>query len=299
MKNADGSYLDINSKEAYQRFEKWLPVDLYIGGQEHAVGHLIYSRFWHKFLYDIKILPVDEPFLKVVNQGMILGPDGQKMSKSRGNVINPDEIIDEYGADTLRVYEMFMGPLAETKEWSVESIRGIRKWLDRVEVIISKFSNDSTLINENHKDSKFISLWQSTIKEVTIAINTLKFNIAISKLMVFINSLYKVEKLHSIKPLVDFCIMFSTLAPHLSEELLEQLNQKQIKDQKWPNVDEKLIQNSIVKIVVQVNGKVRCIFEKEGNLSEEEIFTMALSQPNVQKFIDGRKLNVSNILKIK
>ncbi|WP_322961001.1 leucine--tRNA ligase [Mycoplasmopsis cynos] len=299
MKNADGSYLDINSKEAYQRFEKWLPVDLYIGGQEHAVGHLIYSRFWHKFLYDIKILPVDEPFLKVVNQGMILGPDGQKMSKSRGNVINPDEIIDEYGADTLRVYEMFMGPLAETKEWSVESIRGIRKWLDRVEVIISKFSNDSTLINENHKDSKFISLWQSTIKEVTIAINTLKFNIAISKLMVFINSLYKVEKLHSIKPLVDFCIMFSTLAPHLSEELLEQLNQKQIKDQKWPNVDEKLIQNSIVKIVVQVNGKVRGIFEKEGNLSEEEIFTMALSQPNVQKFIDGHEIKRKQYIKDK
>ncbi|EIE41863.1 leucyl-tRNA synthetase [Mycoplasmopsis canis UFG4] len=299
MKNADGSYLDMDSKEAYERFKKWLPVDLYIGGQEHAVGHLIYSRFWHKFLYDIKVLPVSEPFLKVVNQGMILGPDGQKMSKSRGNVINPDEIVEEYGADTLRVYEMFMGPLTDTKEWSVDSIRGIRKWLDRVEVIINKFANDSSLIDESYKDSEFNSLWQNTIKEVTIAIDTLKFNIAISKLMVFINGLYKVEKLQSIKPLIDFSIMLSTLAPHLAEELLEQLNQKQIKEQKWPVVDEKLIQNSIVKIVVQVNGKVRAVIEKDSDLSEEEIFSLALEQPNVQKFIDGQEIKRKQYVKDK
>ncbi|EIE40297.1 leucine--tRNA ligase [Mycoplasmopsis canis] len=299
MKNADGSYLDMDSKEAYERFKKWLPVDLYIGGQEHAVGHLIYSRFWHKFLYDIKVLPVSEPFLKVVNQGMILGPDGQKMSKSRGNVINPDEIVEEYGADTLRVYEMFMGPLTDTKEWSVDSIRGIRKWLDRVEVIINKFANDSSLIDESYKDSEFNSLWQNTIKEVTIAIDTLKFNIAISKLMVFINGLYKVEKLQSIKSLIDFSIMLSTLAPHLAEELLEQLNQKQIKEQKWPVVDEKLIQNSTVKIVVQVNGKVRAVIEKDGDLSEEEIFSLALEQPNVQKFIDGQEIKRKQYVKDK
>ncbi|WBP84328.1 leucine--tRNA ligase [Mycoplasmopsis edwardii] len=299
IKNADGTYLDLDSKEAYQRFQKWLPVDLYIGGQEHAVGHLIYSRFWHKFLYDINVLPVSEPFIKVVNQGMILGPDGQKMSKSRGNVINPDEIVEEYGADTLRVYEMFMGPLTDTKEWSVDSIRGIRKWLDRVEVIISKFTNDSSLIDPNFKDSEFNSLWQSTIKDVTNAIETLKFNIAISKLMVFINGLYKVEKLSSTKPLIDFAIMLSTLAPHLAEELLEALKEKQIKDQSWPVVDEKLIQNTVIKLVVQVNGKVRAVIEKEGDLSEDEIFALALAQPNVQKFIDGNEIKRKQYIKDK
>ncbi|WP_117275174.1 leucine--tRNA ligase [Mycoplasmopsis edwardii] len=299
IKNADGTYLDLDSKEAYQRFQKWLPVDLYIGGQEHAVGHLIYSRFWHKFLYDINVLPVSEPFIKVVNQGMILGPDGQKMSKSRGNVINPDEIVEEYGADTLRVYEMFMGPLTDTKEWSVDSIRGIRKWLDRVEVIISKFTNDSSLIDPNFKDSEFNSLWQSTIKDFTNAIETLKFNIAISKLMVFINGLYKVEKLSSTKPLIDFAIMLSTLAPHLAEELLEALKEKQIKDQSWPVVDEKLIQNTVIKLVVQVNGKVRAVIEKEGDLSEDEIFALALAQPNVQKFIDGNEIKRKQYIKDK
>lgn len=297
LKNADGTYLDIQSQEAYQRFQKWLPVDLYIGGQEHAVGHLIYSRFWHKFLYDLKIVPVSEPFLKVVNQGMILGPDGQKMSKSRGNVINPDEIVNNYGADTLRVYEMFMGPLTDTKEWSESSIKGIRKWLDRVEVIISKFALDKTLIDPSYQDKDFNSIWQITIKEVTEAIEQLKFNIAISKLMVFINALYKVRKLNNLKPLVDFLTMLSTLAPHLSEELLEKLNQKQIKDQVWPTFDQSLLKIEAVKVVVQVNGKVRAIIEKDINMDQDRLWELAQNHPNVQKFIAGKEIKHKEFIK--
>ncbi|UWD34201.1 leucine--tRNA ligase [Mesomycoplasma molare] len=288
LKNADGTYIDIDSKEAYKRFEKWLPVDLYIGGQEHAVGHLIYSRFWHKFLYDIKILPIDEPFVKVVNQGMILGTDGQKMSKSKGNVINPDDIVNELGADTLRVYEMFMGPLTDTKEWNTDTIKGIRKWLDRVEVIISKFAENKTLIKVEEKNNEFTSLWQLTIKEVTDAIEKLKFNIAISKLMVFVNGLYKLNFIFSLEPLKDFLIMLSLFAPHISEELLEKIDEKQIKDHTWPQFNENLIINNLLKIPVQVNGKIRAIIDKEENDSEETLFAKALEEKNVVKYIENK-----------
>ncbi|MGZ9413580.1 leucine--tRNA ligase [Mycoplasma sp. Z386] len=298
LKNEDGSYLNIDSPEAYKRFKKWLPVDLYIGGQEHAVGHLIYSRFWHKFLYDIGILPNDEPFFKVVNQGMILGTDGQKMSKSRGNVINPDDIVNEYGADTLRVYEMFMGPLTDTKEWSTDAIQGIRRWLDRVEVILDKFANND-LIDANFDDSEMISLWQETIKEVTIAIENLKFNIAISKLMVFINGLYKTEKISNKQMLIDFCIMLSVLAPHLSEELLSRLQANEISKQSWPILQENLILNKKIKLPIQINGKVRAVIEKEETDTEDSLFTKALSEPNVIKNIDNKEIKKKIYIKDK
>ncbi|MGZ9428416.1 leucine--tRNA ligase [Mycoplasma sp. 1012] len=289
LKNEDGTYLNIDSPKAYERFKKWLPVDLYIGGQEHAVGHLIYSRFWHKFLYDIGILPNDEPFFKVVNQGMILGTDGQKMSKSRGNVINPDDIVNEYGADTLRVYEMFMGPLTDTKEWSTDAIQGIRRWLDRVEVILDKFANND-LIDANFDDSEMISLWQETIKEVTIAIENLKFNIAISKLMVFINGLYKTEKISNKQMLIDFCIMLSVLAPHLSEELLSRLQANEISKQSWPILQENLILNKKIKLPIQINGKVRAVIEKEESDTEDSLFAKALNEPNIIKNIDNKEI---------
>ncbi|MGZ9414527.1 leucine--tRNA ligase [Mycoplasma sp. 5370] len=298
LKNEDGTYLNIDSPKAYKRFKKWLPVDLYIGGQEHAVGHLIYSRFWHKFLYDIGILPNDEPFFKVVNQGMILGTDGQKMSKSRGNVINPDDIVNEYGADTLRVYEMFMGPLTDTKEWSTDAIQGIRRWLDRVEVILDKFANND-LIDANFDDSEMISLWQETIKEVTIAIENLKFNIAISKLMVFINGLYKTEKISNKQMLIDFCIMLSVLAPHLSEELLSRLQANEISKQSWPILQENLILNKKIKLPIQINGKVRAVIEKEETDTEDSLFTKALSESNVIKNIDNKEIKKKIYIKDK
>ncbi|MBN3534815.1 leucine--tRNA ligase [Mycoplasma procyoni] len=299
LKNDDGTYLEIDSKEAYERFKKWLPVDLYIGGQEHAVGHLIYSRFWHKFLYDINILPVDEPFMKVVNQGMILGTDGVKMSKSRGNVINPDEIVETHGADTLRTYEMFMGPLQDTKEWSTETLNGIRKWLDRVETGIMKFVNSPELVDKNADDKELQSALHSTIKDVTLAIETLKFNIAISKMMVFINTLYKTEKISSKEILIDFVIMLSTIAPHLSEELLEKLQAKRIKDQRWPELDETKIQSGNINIPVQINGKVRAVIEKEENDTEQTLFAKAKENANVKKYLENKEIKRKQYVKDK
>ncbi|VEU59638.1 leucine--tRNA ligase [Mesomycoplasma neurolyticum] len=290
LKNDDGTYLELNSAEAFERFKKWMPVDLYIGGQEHAVGHLLYSRFWQKFLYDKKIVPHNEPFMKIVNQGMILGPDGQKMSKSRGNVINPDDIVEELGADTLRLYEMFMGPLVDTKEWSTKTIRSIRKWLDRVWVIITKFAKNAQLLDANFEDKEFISIWQNTIKDTTEAIEKLKFNIAISKFMVFINALYKVEKIPSLKPIEDFLIMLSTFAPHISEELLEIINSKQIKYHKWPKYNDELIILEKIQIPVQVNGKIRGFVEKEEKDTAEQLIQKAKNITNVQKHLKDKPI---------
>ncbi|MXR38576.1 leucine--tRNA ligase [Mycoplasma hyorhinis] len=286
LKNADGSYLDIESKEAYQRFEKWMPVDLYIGGQEHAVGHLIYSRFWYKFLYDLKIVPTKEPFYKVVNQGMLLGTDGQKMSKSKGNIINPNEVVDQFGADSLRIYLMFMSPLIDTKAWSVEGIQGIKKWVDRIVRIMQK----SFIYEENYSNAEFESIYHQSIKEIGENIEALKYNIAISKMMVYINHLYKQEILSSKKYLVDFLIMFSTFAPHIAEELLEQLEQKPIHLQQWPTFDQSKILSNIVNIAVQVNGKLRAIIQKNDEDSKEDILNKAKSNENVLKYIQNKDI---------
>ncbi|UVD81733.1 leucine--tRNA ligase [Mycoplasma iguanae] len=290
MKNADGSYVDMDSDEAHRRFKKWLPVDIYIGGQEHAVLHLLYARFWHKVLYDLNIVPTAEPFYKIVNQGMILGNDGQKMSKSRGNVINPDDIVAESGADTLRVYEMFMGPLVDTKAWNTSSIKGIRKWLDRVYNMIDNFKTGKFKIDPSFQNSEFDFIWHSTKKEVTQNIEDIKFNIAISKLMVFVNAIYKNEKVVSLEPLIDFAIMLSLFAPHISEEILEMLGQKQIQYQIWPSYDERKIQVQTVTVAIQVNGKLRGTLEKDVNTSQDETIAAALEVENVKKYIADAKI---------
>ena len=297
LKNDDGSYCDLNSQEAYQRFEKWLPVDLYIGGQEHAVLHLLYARFWHKVLYDLKIVPTSEPFYQLVNQGMILGPDHQKMSKSRGNVINPDEIIETYGADTLRVYEMFMGPLTEDKAWSEKSIQGTRKWLERVARIFDQYIKQELLIDPNLKTDEMESIYHQSIKEITHAIETLKFNIAISKMMVYINHLYKQPSIKDLKYLKDFLILLSPFAPHLAQELLEQLTNEKMENQSWLTYDETKIKNEKMVVSIQVNGKLRATIEVEPDQSEQAIIELALSQPNVQKFIQDQPIKKTIFIK--
>lgn len=290
LKNDDGSYLDLNSKEAYKRFEKWLPVDLYIGGQEHAVLHLLYARFWHKVLYDLKMVPTSEPFHKLVNQGMILGTDNQKMSKSRGNVINPNEIVDEYGADTLRVYEMFMGPLIDSKPWNTKTLEGTRKWLERVWRLFERFFNKELIIDENVDDKETESIYHQTIKGVTNDIEDLKFNIAISKMMVYINHLYKVDKISSKKFLKDFLILLSPFAPHISEELMEMLKEKQMSEQIWPKWDENKIIASSIVLSIQVNGKLRATLEIQEDWDENMIKEKALKIQNVEKFINGQPI---------
>ncbi|MGX9340502.1 leucine--tRNA ligase [Mycoplasma sp. 3341] len=287
LKNSDGTYEPIDSEEAKRRFKKWLPVDLYVGGQEHAAGHLLYARFWHRFLFDIGIVPTKEPFLKLVNQGMILGTDGQKMSKSLGNVINPDDIVEELGADTLRVYEMFMGPLTDTKPWSVDPINGIRKWLDRILNQVTRLINQPLSKEVNVELESEINI---LIREVSENIEKVKFNIAISKMMVFINFLAKCESIHDLKILRDFAILLSPFAPHLAEEILEMLNEKQIKEQTWPLLDEAKIIKPQTIIAVQVNGKVRGEIAIEEDWTEEKVVQEAQKVESVKRHLENKQI---------
>lgn len=293
LKNADGSYEKLDSEEAKKRFKKWLPVDLYIGGQEHAVLHLLYSRFWHRFLYDIGVVPTKEPFQKVVNQGMILGTDGQKMSKSRGNIINPSEIVDELGADTLRVYEMFMGPLTDDKDWQVESIKGIRKWLERVYRLFEMFFDGQKTIEKSNEDHLILIQYNKLIKEIENEVELLKFNTAISKLMVFVNLLYKVEKIPSWEILKNFALILSLFAPHIAEELLEKMNQKQVKDQIWPTYDPTYLESNLTKYVIQINGKVRAIVDFELDKTQEEVLAKAMQIEKIKTLLENK-----NIIKV-
>lgn len=290
LKNKDGTYLDIESKEAYKRFKKWLPIDLYIGGQEHATLHLIYARFWHKFLYDLKIVPTKEPFKKIINQGMILGPNGQKMSKSKGNIINPDQIIEKYGADTLRIYEMFMGPLEDPKSWDNKGVLGIRKWLDRVYKMYENIKKDIFIVSKNKKIS---SIYNKLVKEFSIDIEKCKFNVAISKLMVFVNTIYR-EKEITEESLNNFPILLSLFAPHISEELLNSLNQKEISKNVWPKWNKSKIIDKNVVIAIQVNGKLRGTMEINSLDTQEKIIKNSQKIKNVKKFLTNKE-NIKQI----
>ncbi|MDD1359345.1 leucine--tRNA ligase [Metamycoplasma hyosynoviae] len=289
LKNDDGTYLPLNSEEAKKRFEEWLPVDLYIGGQEHAVLHLLYARFWHRFLFDQHLLPTKEPFQKLVNQGIILGPDGQKMSKSLGNVINPDEIVESHGADALRVYEMFMGPLTDTKTWNVDSLDGIRKWLDKVHYHISYFSKASNQ-DPNLKLPELESNINQLILDCEELLKEYKFNVIISKLMVFINYLQTLEKINSSSHLRKFVVILSLFAPHLAEELLQELNEQPIHQQIWPfcEVDKILKKNPVIGI--QVNGKVRGEIEIKPSWTQQKALEEAALIPSVAKWLEGKSI---------
>lgn len=294
LKNSDGTYLDIESDEAKKRFKKWLPVDLYIGGQEHAVLHLLYARFWHKVLYDLKIVETKEPFFKVINQGMILGPDGNKMSKSKGNVINPNDIIDKYGADTLRLYEMFMGPLRDYKSWSNDGLVATRKWLDRVYRLYNSIFIDKKdeYKLKNDVSQNLLSSYNMMIQEVTNCIEQLKFNIAISKMMIFINKLYKAKSI----PLYffhNFAIILSCFAPFISEELLLiSGSDVQIMNATWPHYDKKLIIDDDIEIGIQVQGKLRGTLKIDKSISKnkEQVIKMAKLVENVQKYLVDKEI---------
>ncbi|ALS21258.1 MULTISPECIES: leucine--tRNA ligase [Paenibacillus] len=237
---------------------KWLPVDLYIGGAEHAVLHLLYARFWHKVLYDLGVVNTKEPFHKLVNQGMILGENNEKMSKSRGNVINPDVIVNEFGADTLRLYEMFMGPLEATKPWSANGVEGAYRFLSRIwRLFIQEDGQLSAKISSEEEGSEaFKRVWHRTIKKVTEDFEALRFNTAISQLMIFVNEAYKTDRLPK-AAMEHFVQLLSPLAPHLAEELWEKLGHNDtVTYEPWPTYDEAWTVDNEVEIVVQVNGKI-------------------------------------------
>ncbi|HDI6842238.1 TPA: leucine--tRNA ligase [Staphylococcus aureus] len=273
-----------------EKLKHWLPVDLYIGGVEHAVLHLLYARFWHKVLYDLAIVPTKEPFQKLFNQGMILGEGNEKMSKSKGNVINPDDIVQSHGADTLRLYEMFMGPLDAAIAWGEKGLDGSRRFLDRVwRLMVNEDGTlSSKIVTTNNKSLD--KVYNQTVKKVTEDFETLGFNTAISQLMVFINECYKVDEVY--KPYIEgFVKMLAPIAPHIGEELWSKLgHEESITYQPWPTYDEALLVDDEVEIVVQVNGKLRAKIKIAKDTSKEEMQEIALSNDNVKASIEGKDI---------
>ncbi|MDF9554283.1 leucine--tRNA ligase [Bacillus tropicus] len=282
-------YIDPNNSEALvdpEKVKQWLPVDIYIGGAEHAVLHLLYARFWHKVLYDIGVVPTKEPFQQLFNQGMILGENNEKMSKSKGNVVNPDDIVASHGADTLRLYEMFMGPLDASIAWSENGLDGARRFLDRVWRL---FVQDNGELSEKITDAPNKELekaYHQTVKKVTEDYAELRFNTAISQMMVFINDAYKAETLP--KEYVEgFVKMIAPVAPHIGEELWSKLGYNEtITYASWPIFDESKLVEDEVEIVVQVMGKVRAKLTMSKDASKEEMEQLALEA--IQDQIEGK-----------
>ncbi|PYI51881.1 leucine--tRNA ligase [Paenibacillus flagellatus] len=268
--------------------EKWLPVDLYIGGAEHAVLHLLYARFWHKVLYDLGYVSTKEPFHKLVNQGMILGENMEKMSKSRGNVVNPDDIVGQYGADTLRLYEMFMGPLEATKPWNTNGVEGSYRFLNRIwRLFVNEDGSLQPKIGGEASES-FKRTWHRTIKKVTEDFEALRFNTAISQLMIFVNEAYKADAV-PVEAANHFVQMLSPIAPHIAEELWEKLGHAEsITYAAWPTYDEALTVDDEVEIVVQVNGKIADRVKIASDTDEAAMQELALGLDKVKEAMNGK-----------
>ncbi|OXM86158.1 leucine--tRNA ligase [Paenibacillus rigui] len=270
---------------------KWLPVDLYIGGAEHAVLHLLYARFWHKVLYDLGVVETKEPFYKLVNQGMILGENNEKMSKSRGNVINPDEIVNEFGADTLRLYEMFMGPLEATKPWNVNGVEGSYRFLGRIwRLFVNEEGqlNNKVTADASQGSDAFKRVWHRTIKKITEDMEALRFNTAISQLMIFINEAYKTDVLPK-QAMEHFVQLLSPIAPHLAEELWEKLGHTEsITYAAWPTYDEAWTVDNEVEIVIQVNGKIVERQSVSKDADEAALQELAMGLSKVQEAMAGK-----------
>lgn len=286
-------YIDPQNSERLadpDKLAKWLPVDLYIGGAEHAVLHLLYARFWHKFLYDLGVVPTKEPFMKLFNQGMILGTDGNKMSKSKGNVVNPDHVVDQYGADTLRVYEMFMGPLDASIAWSENGLESTRRFLDRIWRLY--VSEDGSL-SERIQDAENPALervYHQTVKKVTEDYEILHFNTAISQMMIFLNA----TKDQAIIPKAyaqGLIQLLAPLAPHISEEIWQKLGyQDSISQVAWPSYEEALTIEDQVEVVVQINGKIKAKVMVEANMAADALGDLALNLPEIQAQLEGKTL---------
>ncbi|MCH4170897.1 MAG: leucine--tRNA ligase [Lactobacillus sp.] len=284
-------FIDPHNKEAladYDKLKAWMPVDLYIGGAEHAVLHLLYARFWHKFLYDIGVVPTPEPFQRLYNQGMILGKNHEKMSKSKGNVVNPDDVVDQYGADTLRLYEMFMGPLDAAIPWSEEGLSGARKFLDRVWRLIiddeGKLRDHVTTEN----DGTLTVVYHQTVKKVTEDYDALHFNTAISQMMVFVNEAGKADAL-PVDYIEGLVKMLAPIAPHMMEEIWQKLGHDEtLTYATWPTYDAKYLVADEVEVIVQVNGKVRGKLKVARDTDEAKLKELALADEHVDKFLSDK-----------
>ncbi|MEK9151235.1 MAG: leucine--tRNA ligase [Patescibacteria group bacterium] len=268
--------------------KKMMPVDVYVGGTEHATRHLLYARFWHKFLYDIKAVSEKEPFKRLVNQGLIMAADGRKMSKRWGNVVNPDDMIAEFGADAFRVYEMFMGPFTQSIAWNTDGVVGTRRFLEKVWRLQSKLITNNEQRTKENKSLE--SLLHKTIKKVTEDIEEFKFNTAISAMMILVNQLEKEKEVSSIL-YSRFLILLSPFAPHIAEELWRSLGEKKsIFLAKWPKWNPKLLVSETANVAVQINGKLRAVLVVETGSDEETVKTMAFANPKVMAHIEGKEI---------
>jgi leucyl-tRNA synthetase len=287
-------YLDPqNTDKAWdpEKEKYWMPVDLYIGGAEHAVLHLLYSRFWHKFLYDLGCVSTKEPFTKLVNQGMILGEDGQKMSKSRGNVISPDKVVADYGADSMRLYEMFMGPLEAIKPWSMQGVEGVHRFLQKAwRAVVDEATGElDEAVKDAQPDEATLRLLHQTMKKVGEDIETFGFNTAISAMMIFINHLGK----QTIRPksvVEQFVLILAPFAPHIAEELWQRLGHADtLAYEPWPVYDKELVKEKEIELAVQVNGKIKDRIVVPADADEEQIKSQALGSAKVRTAMAGKE----------
>ncbi len=266
----------------------WLPVDLYIGGAEHAVLHLLYARFWHKFLYDIGVVSCKEPFKKLYHQGMILGENGEKMSKSRGNVVNPDDIVASHGADSLRLFEMFAGPLNEVKPWSTNGLDGAHRFIERVYRLVEEGLEKGLISDDNSGELDYS--YNFLIKKATSDFDALAFNTAISQMMIFVNDCYKAKSLY--RPYIEGLVqVFSCICPFVGEELWHMLGHKEMLTYvPWPSYDESKLVKKLISLAVSVNGKTRDVIEISPDATEDEAKEAAFANPRVKPFLDGKTI---------
>ena len=298
-------YLDPHNDNVFVDKEKekyWMPVDLYLGGAEHAVLHLLYARFWHKVLYDLGYVSTPEPFMRLYHQGMILGTDSNKMSKSWGNVVNPDEVVSLYGADSLRLFEMFLGPLSATKPWSTRGIEGVHRFLNKVwRLFIDENDNLNPAIKDIEPSNEVDILINRTIKNVTddIEDKEMKFNTCISEMMIFVNEISK-EDVLPLNVMENFVKLLSPFAPHIAEELWSKLGHKDsITFEKWPEYDANKLRKNIITVVGQVNGKVRTKLDIEADLSDDEVLNIFKKDEKIKKYLDGKEIVKEFVVKNK
>lgn len=288
-------YIDPKNNEQIadpEKIKEWLPVDMYIGGVEHAVLHLLYARFWHKVLYDLGVVPTKEPFQKLFNQGMILGENNEKMSKSKGNVVNPDEIVASHGADTLRLYEMFMGPLDAAIAWSTNGLDGSRRFLDRIWRLLVDDNGELSSKVQNIEEMKSLDkIYHQTVKKVTEDFEALRFNTAISQMMVFINECYKADSIPK-KYVEGFVKLLSPICPHMTEELWQIItgSNQSIAYEAWPAYDEAKLVDDEVEIVIQINGKVKAKLMVPADANKDALERIAMEDSQVKEQIDGKQV---------
>jgi len=279
-------YCDPNNDSEFasqEALKYWMPVDWYNGGMEHVTRHMIYSRFWHKFLYDLGLVPTSEPYAKRTAQGLILGPDGEKMSKSRGNVIDPNDVVDEYGADVLRLYVLFMGDYEKAAPWSQSSIKGCKRFLERVWGLQDILSDGETY------SSQLESKIHKTIKKVSEDIEGLKFNTAIAAMMALINDIYSAGSINKAE-FKTLCILLNPFAPHITEEMYNTVFGGILSDQKWVEYDEDLCKDDTIEIVVQVNGKLKAKLMVEVDADKDSVIALALEDEKIKETISGKNI---------